>query len=66
MIHRFFHHLQQVFRIGAGGAGLPATDGSHDRDGWVRTDTWSFRDSCQTPTTYAIEGVDSEGVAALD
>ena len=52
-------------RIGAGGAGLPATDGAHDRDGWVRTDAWSFRDSCQTPTAYAIEGVDSEGVAAL-
>ena len=51
-------------RIGAGGAGLPATDPNHDRDGWTRTDTWSFRDSCQTPTAFAIEGVDSEGIVS--
>ena len=30
-----------------------------------QTDAWSFRDSCQTPTSYAIEAVDSEGVAAV-
>lgn len=52
-------------RIAAGGAALPANDPMYERDGWRRTDTWAFRDSCQTPTAYAIEAVDSEGVAAV-
>ena len=52
-------------RIGAGGAALPADDPMYEQDGWRRTDTWAFRDSCQTPTAYAIEAVDSEGVAAM-
>ena len=52
-------------RIGAGGAALPADDPMYERDGWLRTDTWAFRDNCQTPTAYAIEAVDSEGVAAV-
>ena len=52
-------------RVGAGGAALPADDPMYERDGWLRTDTWAFRDSCQTPTAYAIEAVDSEGIAAV-
>ena len=37
----------------------------YERDGWKRTDTYSFTAPCETPTTYAIEAVDSEGVAAV-
>ena len=52
-------------RVGAGGAALAADDPMYEQDGWRRTDTWAFRDPCQTPTAYAIEAVDSEGVAAV-
>ena len=52
-------------RIGAGGAALPADDPKFEQDGWVRTDGWSFHAPCKTPTAFAIEAVDSEGVAAL-
>ena len=48
-------------RVGAGGAALPADDPMYERDGWLRTDTWAFRDSCQTPTAYAIEAVIRRG-----
>ena len=52
-------------RIAAGGAALPATDPMWEADGWVRTDAYTFRDTCQTPTTFAVEAVDAGGVAAL-
>ena len=52
-------------RIGAGGAALDPTDARYDRDGWTRVDRWAFTDSCQTPTSFAVEGVDSEGIAAM-
>eukprot|EP01050_Picozoa_sp_SAG11_P026903 SAG11_NODE_6613_length_1279_cov_1.140678_1_plen_395_part_01 len=52
-------------RIGAGGAALAPDDPMYERDGWRRTDSWAFRDPCETPNAYAIEAVDSEGVAAV-
>ena len=58
-------------RIGAGGAGVNPTrpDGSpnhrYNADGWTRTDRWYFSDACNTPTSFAVEAVDSEGTAAL-
>ena len=52
-------------RIGAGGAALSPDDDRYDADGWVRTDRWGYTRPCNTPTSYAIEAVDSEGVAAL-
>ena len=52
-------------RIGAGGAALPADDPQYEKDGWVRTDQWGFTAPCTTPTAFAVEAVDSEGVAAL-
>jgi hypothetical protein len=51
--------------IGSGGAVLPADDPMYEADGWMRTDAWAFHDSCQTPTAFAVEAVDSEGVAAV-
>ena len=52
-------------RVGAGGAALPADDDMYEPDGWKRTDRWGYSRPCNTPTSYAIEAVDSEGVAAL-
>jgi hypothetical protein len=52
-------------KVGEGGAALPKTAKGYDKDGWKHTDTWNFYDSCDTPTAFAIEAVDSEGVAAV-
>lgn len=52
-------------RVGAGGAALAVDDPKYEADGWVRTDRWGFSRTCNTPTAFAIEAVDSEGVAAL-
>ncbi len=52
-------------RVGAGGAALAVDDPQYEADGWVRTDSWGFYRTCHTPTAFAIEAVDSEGVAAL-
>jgi hypothetical protein len=52
-------------RIGAGGAALPSDDPHYEQDGWVRTDQWGFTASCSVPTSFAVEAVDSEGVAAM-
>ena len=52
-------------RVGAGGAALAADDPKYHADGWVRTDRWGFTAPCETPTAFAIEAVDSEGVAAI-
>ena len=52
-------------RVGAGGAALPVDDPQYEADGWVRTDRWGYSRPCNAPTAYAIEAVDSEGVAAL-
>jgi hypothetical protein len=52
-------------RIGAGGAALPSTDPKYEQDGWKRVDYWGFTAPCTVPTSFAIEAVDSEGVAAV-
>eukprot|EP01048_Picozoa_sp_COSAG05_P023669 COSAG05_NODE_5222_length_1232_cov_1.182701_2_plen_278_part_01 len=52
-------------RVGAGGAVLDPSDPGYDRDGWQNTDRWHFYASCDTPTAFAIEAVDSEGVASV-
>ena len=52
-------------RIGAGGAALRPSNPRYDRDGWMHTDHWNFQSSCSIPTSYAVEGVDSEGIAAM-
>ena len=51
--------------VGSGGAILPMTDPKYEADGWVRTDTYQFTAPCETPTSFAVEGVDSEGIAAV-
>ena len=50
-------------RIGAGGSSLGAAHGQHTD--WTHTDAWTFVDQCDTPTTYAIHALDSEGIAAV-
>lgn len=52
-------------RVGAGGSGLTPDDPAFSPHGWTRTDFFSFEASCETPTAYAIEGVDDSGVAAV-
>ena len=52
-------------RVGAGGTGLSPNDPAFLRHGWTRTDFFNFEASCEVPTAFAIEGVDSEGVAAI-
>jgi hypothetical protein len=52
-------------RVGAGGSGLTPDDPRFSPHGWTRTDFFSFEASCETPTAYAIEGVDDSGVAAI-
>ena len=50
-------------RIGAGGNSMGAAHNQHND--WTHTDAWTFVDSCDTPTTYAIHALDSEGIAAI-
>jgi hypothetical protein len=52
-------------RVGAGGSGLTPDDPAFSPHGWTRTDFFSFEASCETPTAFAIEGVDDAGVAAV-
>ena len=50
-------------RVGAGGNSMGAAHNQHTD--WRHTDAWTFVDSCDTPTTYAIHALDSEGIAAV-
>ena len=50
-------------RIGAGGSSMGEAHGQHNT--WRHTDAWTFVDQCDTPTTYAIHALDSEGIAAV-
>ena len=52
-------------RIGAGGQALGPTIGQGAYSDWRHTDAWTFIDSCDTPTTYAIHAVDESGIAAV-
>lgn len=52
-------------RVGAGGQGLTPDDPAYSPNGWTQTDLFSFEASCETPTAFAIEGVDDAGVAAV-
>lgn len=56
-------------RIGAGGqatsVGHTTSAGNDGFTDWRHTDAWSFIDSCDTPTTYAIHAVDESGIAAV-
>ena len=64
-------------QVGMGGAALAAGatydtstgaksgSSTYDADGWKHTDRFGFYVPCETATSFAIEGVDSEGTAGI-
>ena len=48
-----------------GGQALGQEVGQAGFSDWRHTDAWTFLDSCDTPTTYAIHAVDESGIAAV-
>ena len=52
-------------RPAPGGQALGQEVGQAGFSDWRHTDAWTFLDSCDTPTTYAIHAVDESGIAAV-